>query len=136
MYRTDSLQRYEDYLNEMVEMALIGELQNPTAYRIKYGVGANLFSFLKKKGIFYQKDGVWYTSRKDTYTTEEVSMLKNEFNRYKYQLKKNGKEEEDPPVRFESKDGLLSSYTTKGLLEELRRRGYRGEVYVEKRIKF
>jgi hypothetical protein len=137
MFKTDALQRYEDYLNEMVEVALIGELQKPDVYRKKYGVSAVLFQFLKKKGIFYLDDsGVWLTSRRDTFTTEEVSMLKNELNRYKYQIKTNGHEEENPPVRFNQEKDSIRSYSTKELLTELKRRGYSGEIFVSKSIKF
>jgi len=136
MYRTDTLSRYKSYLNEMIDESSTGGLTNPDFFRKKYGVTTSMFSFLKKKGLLTFKNKKWFFNRTAHFDINEISTLKAEFNRFRYQLKVYGKEEENPPVRDLPNNSKMAEFTTKELIAELKSRGWSGEIYMQKSIKF
>lgn len=148
MYRTDTTQRYQGFLNETTERIREGNLKTLEEVKEKYGVSATLIPFLKHKGIIKQTNS---SHRYPTYTTgangtpfseKAVVMLIAEFNRWKRDDKikktvdKITKDMVSPIRKTPKKGSCLTDVTTKEIISELKRRGYTGHITIEKTIEF
>ena len=134
--RKETAVKYQMFLNEIFEKQPIRKLSLLAA---TLGMTPVFGTFLLKRGYLKQIDGkkeYTFTDRIDPFTVMETQMLISEFNRWRHVLKTTGKEEENPPVRDLVDNSQLAGYTTKELLTELKRRGYKGTLSVTKEIKF
>lgn len=143
MYRKDALNRYQLFLNEWLEYIQADLPVTTRELCTKYGVSQNFPAFLSKRGFFKReggaKHGKWTTTQKLPFTKAAVQNLIDAFNAYKYTKKNpvikdrvlvptNGKAE---LILAPRKNGSLSETATQDLINELKRRGYKGHITSE-----
>lgn len=138
MKRADTVQRYQRFLNDVIESIRVGILPTMQFMVKKYGISAGFPTFLAHTGVIKRKSDSsrhpGYYVDKDTpshYTEEQAAVLCKEFNVWAWNKRKNGGKEV-PLVKAES---TFSDITTQQLISELRRRGYNGNLYIKKEIK-
>ena len=135
-------EKYSQFLDELVDQEQFGGVTNVGNIVTKYGITPAFFSFLVKRGYFEKVAGskayIPTSVMKDRLPliVVDAQILINEFNRWKQIKKDTGAEEIDPPVRFDAESEGITTYTTKELINELKRRGYTGVMTVKKEIKF
>jgi hypothetical protein len=136
--KTDQKERYEDFLNEVIDCTKLSPMNNVSAYVEKYGVAATLIPFLRQKGVLVPlsksyRYPLWTTNRTEHYTSKEVEMLIAEYRAWQ----KNGKAEASATshINLPPSNGL-SKYTTKQLTDELKHRGYSGRMFIKKELTF
>ena len=137
------VKKYVEFSNRIHSAAKDGNLTDVVATCKEEHIDTHFFSYLTKKGWFYihshGKKGRWYKSdRMEGFTTQEVEGILNEVSqRAKINAinaeprpKPSLSEMESPLIR------LLSEYTPRELIDELKRRGYSGKLIFTKEIKF
>lgn len=142
MYRKDALNRYHLFLNEWLEYIQADLPITVKELISKYGVGQNFPHFLSKRGLFTFKgsrnSGKWTTTKQSAFTKPEVQNLIDAFNAYKYTRKTHVIKDRVLPTNGQAekwlaprKNGSLSETATQDLINELKRRGYKGHITSE-----
>ena len=130
MYRTDTLKRYTQFINELKEVqGEVGYLNNLTSQARQVGVSQGLFAFMKDQQILTAVPQGWVFKDLVRWSEEQVSTLISDFNRWKRMKRENktytnGLDTKSP----------LADITTNDLLKELKRRGYSGRLLITKEI--
>lgn len=130
MYRTDTVKRYTQFINELKEVqARNGHLSNLTAEAKRAGVSQTLFSFMKDTGILQPTDGGWMFNNPSASTETEIATMISDFNRWKRMKRENKTYTNGLDIK-----SPLVDITTNDLLKELKRRGYSGRLIITKEI--
>lgn len=143
MTQEERVKKYTDFANSLLYAAKEGNLTDVVNTCKRERIDTHFFAWLTKKGWIYLhargKKGRWYKSDRDRpFTSEEVEEIllelatrtkvnaMNSTPRTKPSLSEMG----SPLIR------LLSEYTPRELIDELKRRGYSGKLIFTKEIKF
>jgi len=141
VFRKDTLARYSAFVNEWLEYA---QTDDPditiTASELlkKYGISSSFSSYVTRQGFILPKEGAssrgkWTTKRETPFTNSEIKGMIDGFNAWKYS-KKHPVVKDRVLGEVSTSNGdknKLVDTSTQELINELRRRGYKGHITSE-----
>lgn len=147
MTQNEKVQKYLEFSNKILAMAKEVKLRNVIALCKADHVDTHYFAYLVKKGYFYMFKGgsigyrgkYYQTDRTDLFLFSEVKSFLDDMVSEKKLNKENTPKYEfrEPLSDFRERYArLLSEYTPRELIDELKRRGYSGSLTFTKEIKF